>query len=246
MAPRRRSTSTDLVYDKILQKIMSEHLQPGSPLREERIAEEFGVSATPVREAFRRLEYEGWLQRFPYRGCVLHKFSRDELCEIYALRGMLEGLAAAAAARRATAREIEAIRCAVDNERAYIDAETSSGGKTAFSPSLESDIDFHRAVASAAGNKLLLQRLSTLNAQVSVAFLVAYALMSPVEELERVHAEHKMILGAIERRWSDAAELLMRRHIGDASPRMLIAEPPPESESRRRTEKRCASAGHEK
>lgn len=244
MAPRRRSTSTDLVYDKILQKIMSEHLQPGTPLREERIAEEFGVSATPVREAFRRLEYEGWLQRFPYCGCVLHKYSRDELREVYALRQMLEGLAAAAAARRATAREIEAIRRAVDNERAYIDAETS-GGKTEFSPSFESDIDFHRAVASASGNKLLIQRLSTLNAQISVTFLVACALMSSSEELERVHTEHKMILGAIERRWSDAAEFLMRRHIGDASPRMLIAEAPPESVNRR-TEKHCAPAGHEK
>ena len=98
MAPSKKSTSMDMVYEKIIEKIISEQLPPGTPLREERLAVEFGVSSTPVREAFRRLEYEGWIQSRPYHGSFTRKFSAQDIDELYQLREMLEGLAAAAAA----------------------------------------------------------------------------------------------------------------------------------------------------
>ena len=82
MAASKKSTSMGIAYEKIIQKIMTEQLLPGTPLREERLAEEFGLSATPVREAFRRLEYEGWVQSKPYQGCFMRKFTGRDIGRI--------------------------------------------------------------------------------------------------------------------------------------------------------------------
>ena len=77
MTIRKKSTAMEMAYNLILEKITRERLVPGTPLREEHLAEEFGISTTPIREAFRSLEYEGWVQRIPYRGTCLRTFTNE-------------------------------------------------------------------------------------------------------------------------------------------------------------------------
>ena len=88
----------DSVYLKLRQEIVSARLPPGYLLREAELAARFGVSKTPLREAFVRLEKDGFVEIAPYRSAVVRGYSRQDLREIYEVRELLEGLCAREAA----------------------------------------------------------------------------------------------------------------------------------------------------
>ena len=88
----------DSVYLKLRQEIVSGKLPPGYLLREAELAARFGVSKTPLREAFVRLEKDGFVEIAPYRSAVVGGYSRQDLREIYEVRELLEGLCAREAA----------------------------------------------------------------------------------------------------------------------------------------------------
>jgi len=88
----------DSVYLKLRQEIVSARLPPGYLLREAELAARFGVSKTPLREAFVRLEKDGFVEIAPYRSAVVAGYSRQDLREIYEVRELLEGLCAREAA----------------------------------------------------------------------------------------------------------------------------------------------------
>ena len=93
-----RRKVTDWVYEEVRQAIIDLRLQPGEPLREATMAEQLGVSKTPVREALTRLEQEGLVETTSFKGAVVSGYSPQDLQEIYELRELLEGAAARAAA----------------------------------------------------------------------------------------------------------------------------------------------------
>lgn len=88
-----RTTITTAVADRLREEIRSGKLGPGTRLRQAHVAESYGVSTTPVREAFAALEREGLLQSNAHRGVVVFEPSIDELREIYEIRIPLEALA---------------------------------------------------------------------------------------------------------------------------------------------------------
>lgn len=83
-------------------------------------------------------------------------------------------------------------------------------------PTFQQDLDFHASITAINHNRLLQQRLGMLKAQISCAFLITRSKPTSFHNLERVFEEHRMIFNAMERRWDDLAENLMRRHISDA------------------------------
>ena len=202
----------EFAYEMIFRKIMSEELLPGAQLREDHLAKEFGISSTPVREAFRRLEHEGWLESIPYRGSFLRKFSETEMQEMCTLREILEGMAAKLAAQNASHDDLKKIRSILDAEIEYI-KNNSDGKNLKIHPTFQQDLDFHHAVAEICGNELLSERLAKLKAQIHWAFMLEHKRETTIAELERTFEEHRMIYNAIKRHWADAAELLMRCHI---------------------------------
>ena len=213
MPKNKKNTFMEIAYQGILQKIMREQFIPGMPLREDHLAAELGISSTPIREAFRRLEYEGWLQSSPFRGVYLRKYTRNDISELYSLRGALESAAAAAAARNADEKDLEKIRWALKTKQEYIQTHISCG-KESNKPPIEHELNFHAAVAEAAHNQLLSQRLNMLKAQ------TAYLLLnwrnndaSSAEDLQRAQEEHWMIFLTIQRHWDDQAKSLMEKHI---------------------------------
>ncbi len=216
MTKSKRSTSLEIAYEKILQKIISEQFTPGMPLREDRLAKEFDVSTTPIREAFRRLEYEGWLQSIPFCGVFLRKFSIQDIDELYRLREGLEGIAAAAAARCATPDEMAAIAEVVKSEQRYMENAIQSHDHDDVPLAFSSDMDFHAAVLAASHNDLLKQRLTTLKAQITFSLMLVKKRKNTAIRLQEVCEEHHMIFIAMQRGWDDLAEALMRRHISEA------------------------------
>ncbi|MBO7146735.1 MAG: GntR family transcriptional regulator [Lentisphaeria bacterium] len=216
MGKNKKNTSMEIAYQGILQKIMHEQFEPGMPLREDHLATELGVSSTPIREAFRRLEYEGWLQSSPFRGVFLRKFTREDICELYYLRGALESAAAAAAAKNATPEDLEKIHQSLESEQEYIRTYSQQGNET-IKPNIEQDLIFHAAITDAAHNRLLSDRLYMLKAQTSYAFLNWRTTDTfSIKDSQRVLEEHWMIYLTIQRHWDDLAKSLMEKHISFA------------------------------
>src|SRR5437762_9247969 len=92
----------DVVVERIREQIAQGKLMPGQWLRQERLAAELGTSYTPIREALKQLQAEGMVEHVPYRGVRVVQFSPADVLDIYGMRSVLEGQAAAGAATRLT------------------------------------------------------------------------------------------------------------------------------------------------
>ena len=213
MAARQKSTAMEIAYNLILEKITKEHLAPGTPLREEHLAEEFGISTTPIREAFRSLEHDGWVQRIPYRGTCLKTFTNDEIIDMYLLREAIEGIAVKLAVQRATAEDWQQLANAIAADAQYVFDLKKSNQKCI--SSYDTDLLFHQAIITASHSPILLSRNTILRSQLHLIALAGQVETS-IEDVEQVHEEHKMIFDAMKRNWADAAEKLLREHIARA------------------------------
>lgn len=83
----------EIVFERLRKAIIDGNLEPGDRLVETFIAENMGVSRTPVREAFRQLEIEGLAENIPRKGTIVKGISKEDIIEIYQIREVLEGLA---------------------------------------------------------------------------------------------------------------------------------------------------------
>lgn len=100
-------TLREKILETIRDAITSGALKPGEKVAEPELAERFGISRTPIREAFRQLESEGYLTVIPRKGAVVVSFSSKEIEEFYAIKSILEGYAAHQACRHLTEKEID-------------------------------------------------------------------------------------------------------------------------------------------
>ncbi|WP_213738788.1 GntR family transcriptional regulator [Bradyrhizobium sp. dw_411] len=144
----------------IEQQIIYLELKPGAHLIEQDVCDAFGVSRSPVREAFRQLEAGGLVVRYQRRGIRITPMTETDLEELYTCRAPLEAIAAAAAARHATDQDIAEMRDAIDRM------------KIAFSEKNVRDffrfnIAFFETMHRAANNKTLLRILSVIERQAS-------------------------------------------------------------------------------
>lgn len=176
---------------------------PGARLTEMDLAQRFGVSRTPVREALSRLESQGVLARDARRGMVVAALDYDQVGELYDLREVVEGLAARLAARRAAPAEIQVLRDMVEADRGLEDP-------TALAIANKK---FHRQLHRASHNRYLIQMLEGMRR--SLALLAGTAFASPGRAAESI-AEHDAIVAALEARDEAAAEEAARQHIANA------------------------------
>ena len=198
-----RRKVTDWVYEEIREAVIDLRLAPGAPLRETAIAQQLGVSKTPVREALARLEQEGLVETTSFKGAVVSGYSPRDLEEIYELRALLEGAAVRAAADEASDVTRAQLRQIVARSRQLRDA-----GELAELATLLGDFDL--LVYEQVGN----QRVSALidNLQAHLTRIGNLTEGIPGRVVTSVE-EHAAIVEAITRRDADDAERLMRAHI---------------------------------
>ena len=98
---------SERVYKILMESIVSGDLLPGTELREQHVAKQMGVSATPVREAFKRLASDGMIELIPYRGAVVKVLDQQEIREAYACREALEHLVAKEVIERVRQEDID-------------------------------------------------------------------------------------------------------------------------------------------
>src|SRR4051794_23016002 len=110
-------TRAGIVADQLRQMIKSGELPPGTHLRQAEFAERFGVSTTPVREAFVTLAREGLLRQDAHRGVVVFDASVEELAEVYEIRAVLEPLAAQIATKQLSDEDLDELARIIDEMR---------------------------------------------------------------------------------------------------------------------------------
>lgn len=179
-------------------------LKPGTRLREVEVAEWLGASRTPVREALGRLESEGLVARDPHRGMIVCELDSSMVGELYVMREVLEGTAAALAARHASDVEIATLRSLADRDRELrADAALLARNNRLF----------HETLYRSAHNRYLLRTLSSL--QEAMALLGQTTLALPGRSKTALD-EHEDLIAALERRDAPAAEEAARAHIRSA------------------------------
>jgi DNA-binding GntR family transcriptional regulator len=117
-----RVTVADATTDQLRRLIISGELADGTPLRQEALAEELGVSRIPVREALSRLEGEGLAANFPHRGYVVTALSRDEIAELFDLRALIEPNLISLAIKNMTMDDLEQAKTLLSSYNADIDS----------------------------------------------------------------------------------------------------------------------------
>jgi DNA-binding GntR family transcriptional regulator len=195
----------EAAYETVREAILSHDLKPGERVSEYKVAEWLGISRTPVREGLRRLETEGLLTQHPRRGLVVASIDDAAVQELYAVRELLEGEAAALAARYATAAEIATIRHLVEVEAGYREAPEQM---------YDHNRTFHDHIYHATHNRFLLKFLM-LTADTLSAYRNISTLVFP-ERREEVIQEHRELCEAIAKRDPDAARKIATRHVRNA------------------------------
>ncbi|MCL5046361.1 MAG: GntR family transcriptional regulator [Actinobacteria bacterium] len=195
-------TARAAVYEKLHNAIINGYFKPGQRLLERDLAEELGVSRTPVREVIRQLERERLVECSPYRGVVVRQLSVGEAEEVYQVRFALEALAAELAAKRVTTEDLAGISKSLDDyERATEESDLVKA--------TECNRDFHSRIAKAARQSLLAEILNYLQAHIS--------LLSDVTMKTRQRTtleEHKRIFEAVANEDPIRAREAMEAHIG--------------------------------
>ena len=197
-----RSPQKD-AYALILEAIDSHIYKPGDRLVESELAERFGVSRTPIREALQRLETQSLLTR-DGRSLIVASLDHTQMAELYVVRGELEGLAARLAARHATPEEVRVLRDMVEADRKLI------GNPDALA---RANRRFHKQIHLASHNRFLVQQLDLVHR--SMALMATTSLAAEGRGAGALD-EHHAIVSAIEIGDGDAANKALREHISKA------------------------------
>ena len=191
------------VFHHMREDILSGKYKKDDELRENTIANELGVSRTPVREALRQLELEGLVKIVPNKSAVVTGFSAKDMHDIYIIRSYLEGLCAKLACENITEAQIEDIE-----EIQYLfDFHTK---KKHFEQLVELDDRFHDIIYEASNSRMLTHVLVDYHHYVGRIRKVS---LSNEERAEYCSKEHNAILEALRQRDGDKAEQLAHQHI---------------------------------
>lgn len=177
--------------------------RPGDRLVESELAEQFGVSRTPIREALQRLETQSLLTR-DGRSLIVASLDHNQLAELYVVRTELEGLAARLAARHAAPEEIRVLREMLEEDRSFL------GDPEALS---KANRRFHKQIHLASHNRYLVQQLDLVHRTMA---LLATTSLAVEGRGETALNEHEMIVEALEERDGEAAHSALKSHISKA------------------------------
>lgn len=190
-------------YSLLLEAIDMGNFKPGDRLVESDLADRFGMSRTPIREALQRLETQALLTR-DGRSLIVASLDHNQLSELYVVRAELEGLAARLAARHATEEEVRLLRELVEDDQPLL------GDPVALA---KSNRRFHRQLHLASHNRFLMQQLNLVHQSMA---LMATSSLAVEGRGETALAEHDAIVSAIEARDEMAAQEALKAHISKA------------------------------
>lgn len=190
------------IYQTLREMILSFELYPGSRVTETELADFFGVSRTPVREALLRLEHEGHLHIRSKQGCFIRQIDIEELSAYYRVRTALEMAAVEDACSHMPTSEVEQLVAFWDPAKQPTDISSAVME--------ENDESFHLALAIGSKNSILVKYLRDINDHIRVIRRVDF---NDPERIRRTYQEHHGIALSILNREPTKARSLIKRHI---------------------------------
>lgn len=193
------------VIAELRRRIISGEAPSGAMLAELALAEELGVSRTPVREAFKQLQTEGLVEVRPRVGTFVAAPSRRDIVELFEMKELLEGAAARLLAQRGDVPELERLRRNV----AEADAAVARDDRARYAELVQ---EFHDLLIVGADNSKLETHYRTLMNQLAYSRLVTTSLSQPGRAMQS-EREHHVVLDLIGAKDGDSAERVMREHV---------------------------------
>jgi DNA-binding GntR family transcriptional regulator len=194
-------TLRERIVDTIREAIINGILSPGTKISEPELAERFGISRTPIREALRQLESEGFITVIPRKGAVVSTLSRKDVEDFYELKSILEGFAARKAVEKVTDKDISQM----ENLNRQLERLTKKGDlKKAF----QIHSDFHHVFLSACGNDKLFLMAKGLEKQFQ-RFRMSLSVPGKIEGSIKQHWE---IIDAFKKKDRGLVEKLVREN----------------------------------
>ncbi|MBI5923340.1 MAG: GntR family transcriptional regulator [Betaproteobacteria bacterium] len=191
------------VAERLRARIFAHQLPPGSWLDEQSLAQEYGISRTPLREALKVLAAEGLVMLKPRRGCYVTELAEEDLDEIFPVIALLEGRCAALATQRANAADLQHLGTIHEQ----LEECARKGDADGF---FEVNHDFHVALQELAGNRWLSQLIDETRKLLKLTRRDSLRLKG---RLKQSLAEHRAILKAIRQRDESQAGRLMHEHL---------------------------------
>ena len=193
----------EIVYEELKRQILVGEIAPGTRMMEVELAEDMGVSRTPVREAIRKLEKEGLVTIEPRRGAYASDISIKDMVDVLEVRQMLEGMAASMAAQKVTEEEKLDF---VEANSAYKNAVKKGN----IEEIIRYDELFHQLIVSYSGNKTLNQLLSQVQ---ELALRFRYIYYDDFSRYENMPVEHEEIEEAIISGDTQKAKVVAEEHV---------------------------------
>lgn len=194
----------EIVLEALREAIITGLLEPGERLMEIQLAEEMGVSRTPVREAIRKLELEGFVVMVPRKGAYVAGVSYKDVKDVFEIRAALEALAAGLAAEKITQEELDELERVLHYEKEPDNLEAM----------VQSDTDFHALLYKASRNERLIGILANLREQIQRFRTTSLAVPGRVKY---AITEHRDMVDAIARHDVQEAQNLATSHIENAA-----------------------------
>ena len=195
-------TLREVILENIRDAIVSGNLKAGCRVSEPELAERYGISRTPIREAFRQLEAEGYLTVIPRRGAVVSEFSPKDVEEFYAIKSIMEGYAARQACERLSAKDLDKLQT-INNKL----GELARAGDIKHFFKIHSD--FHELFIKAADNEKLHELIAGLVTKFQRLRFTSLSL--PGRMIISVQ-EHEKIIEAFRKKDANLAESLVRQN----------------------------------
>lgn len=193
----------EIVFDYLKNAIISGELKPGERLMEIAIAEQLGVSRTPVREAIRKLEKEQFIEMIPRKGAYVASTSIKDMLDVLEVRKLLEGFATELAAKRMTD---EGLADLLRTHKSFLKALEDNNTEAM----VIYDNDFHNKIFQASDNLKLIELTTGLSEQVQ-RYRLSY--FNDLSNFEEIREWHEKIYDAIERKDEKRASAVAIEHI---------------------------------
>ena len=208
-----RRSIPENIRDSLQERILSGEFKDGDALIQDVVADEYGVSRIPVREALRQLEARGLVAVEPHKGAVITTIPSEQIEELFALRALLECDTLSLAIPRTTDQNIAEARQALDRlEEAYHDQDTTRWGGLNWA--------FHRTLYAPAGRSQTLALLEGINLKLERYIRLHLAI---THETDAAAREHRDLLRLCAVRDVDGAVAFLRVHILDTAQSLLAA-----------------------
>ncbi len=191
------------VYEELKGAIINGQLEAGARIAESRIAKEMGISRTPVREAFHKLEREGWIRHLPSAGFFVCGLTREDVEETFGIRSVLESYAARLAAIKHKKGDLKELESKIQEYESHLNDKSIEA-------LFRINTEFHDILYSLSQSPRLIKMINDLRDQI-------YRFRRVILKVKRMarasNEDHKLMLEYMRKRDADGVERLVREHI---------------------------------